>query len=57
VFGVDLRHQVCCPRVRSAQYDIGGVLLGVDFWPNGRWEDGVIFPADVAGPGDETPAP
>lgn len=48
VVGLIGHGQLCCPRIRSVQHDVSGVLLSVEFWPNGEWESGVIFPADVS---------
>lgn len=36
-----------CPRVKRAAWHPSGELAEVEYWPNGEWEDEVVFPRDV----------
>lgn len=36
-----------CPRVKRIERNEAGVILVMEFWPNGDWEDRVVFPSDV----------
>jgi len=36
-----------CPRIRRIERHPDGSILVLEFWPNGDWEDNVIFPDDV----------
>lgn len=37
-----------CPRVRKIEWNPNGeTVSSVEFWPNGQWEDAVVFPQDV----------
>jgi len=36
-----------CPRIRRIERHPDGSILVLEFWPNGDWEQEVIFPDDV----------
>lgn len=36
-----------CPRIKRIERHANGEVAAVEFWPNGDWEDDVVFPADV----------
>jgi hypothetical protein len=43
-----------CPRVKRVhRHTDGATILEVEYWPNGDWEEDVIFPEDVYGDGRE----
>lgn len=43
-----------CPRVRKLEFHLGGEVASVEFWPPGRWERDVLFPAEVYDDEEET---
>lgn len=37
-----------CPRIRKITYDSQGRMLGVEYWPDGKWpKDGIIWPDEI----------
>lgn len=36
-----------CPRVKRIRRDEAGAILEIEFWPNGEWEQRVVFPSDL----------
>lgn len=36
-----------CPRVKRITRAESGAILELEFWPNGHWEDRVVFPTDM----------
>jgi hypothetical protein len=37
-----------CPRIKRVVYGASDHAAEIEFWPNGSWETGVVFPGDVA---------
>lgn len=45
-----------CPRVKRIEWSPNGeTIASVEFWPNGDWEDSVVFPSDVWDEDEEEP--
>lgn len=40
-------HEQPCPRVKRVERNGDGVILVLEFWPNGEWEQGIVFPDSV----------
>jgi hypothetical protein len=40
-------HQQPCPRIKRVERNADGFPLVTEYWPNGNWEDDVVFPHDV----------
>lgn len=37
-----------CPRIKRVVFGASDHPVEVEFWPNGSWETGIVFPDDVA---------
>ena len=37
-----------CPRIKRITYDAQGRMLGVEYWPEGKWpKDGIVWPDEI----------
>lgn len=36
-----------CPRVKRICRTEAGAILELEFWPNGHWENRVVFPSEM----------
>lgn len=46
-----------CPRIKRIVRTPSGEILELEFWPNGDWEDRVVFPSDEQDEGLEDGIP
>jgi len=46
-------HGQPCPRIKRIVFGSSESPSEVEFWPNGTWEKGIVFPEDVADDTDE----